>query len=52
MLNEMYPMEDYMVNCITYPDETHLLTERVISFEIKKGKVIFGQRSRCYIDRR
>lgn len=43
MLNEMYPMEDYMVNCITYPDETHVLTEKVIAFETKKAKLFLDK---------
>lgn len=43
MLNEMYPMDDYMVNCITYPEETHILSEKVISFEIKKAKLFLDK---------
>lgn len=43
MLNEMYPMEDYMVNCITYPEETHILSEKVIAFEIKKAKLFLDK---------
>lgn len=43
MLNEMFPMEDYMVNCITYPDETHMIAEKVIAFEIKKAKRFLDQ---------
>lgn len=43
MLNEMYPMEDYMVNCITYPEETGILSEKVIAFEIKKAKLFLDK---------
>lgn len=43
MLNEMFPMEDYMVNCLTYPEETHMISEKVIAFEIKKAKLFIDR---------
>lgn len=43
MLNEMFPMEDYMVNCITYPEETHTISEKVIAYEIKKAKIFIDK---------
>lgn len=43
MLDEMYPMEDYMVNTIAYPEETGILTEKVIAFEIKKAKLFIDK---------
>lgn len=43
MLNEMFPMEDYMVNCITYPEETRMISEKVIAYEIKKAKLFIDK---------
>lgn len=39
MLDEMFDMEDYMVYCMTNPDEIIRITEKVIAYEIEKAKL-------------
>ena len=39
MLNEMFPMEDYLVFCITNTVEMGLITEKVMEFEVEKAKL-------------
>lgn len=39
MLNEMFPMEDYMVYCLTNPDEIASISDKVIEYEIEKAKL-------------
>ena len=39
MLNEMFPMEDYMVYCITNPEEMISISDKVIEYEIEKAKL-------------
>lgn len=39
MLNEMFPMEDYMVYCLTNTKEMKILGEKVMEFEIAKAKL-------------
>lgn len=43
MLNEMFPMEDYMVYCLTNTEEMYQISEKVISFEIKKAKLFLDK---------
>lgn len=38
-LDEMYPMEDYMVYCLTNPEEIFSISEKVMEFEIEKAKL-------------
>jgi len=39
MLNEMFDMEDYMVYCMTNPDEMLMISDKVIEYEIEKAKL-------------
>lgn len=39
MLDEMFGMEDYMVYCMTNPDEILEITEKVMEYEIEKAKL-------------
>ena len=39
MLNEMFPMEDYMVYCLTNPDEIAAISDKVIEYEIEKARL-------------
>jgi len=39
MLNEMFPMEDYMVYCLTNTKEIGLIAEKVMAYEIEKAKL-------------
>ena len=39
MLDEMFDMEDYMVYCMTNPDEIQIITEKVMEYEIEKAKL-------------
>lgn len=39
MLDEMFPMEDYMVYCLTNPDEIAAISNKVIEYEIEKAKL-------------
>lgn len=39
MLNEMFPMEDYLVYCMTNPDEIIMISDKVIEYEIEKAKL-------------
>lgn len=39
MLDEMFPMEDYMVYCLTNTAEMRMLGEKVMEFEIAKAKL-------------
>ncbi|MGN0999793.1 MAG: uroporphyrinogen decarboxylase family protein [Faecousia sp.] len=39
MLDEMFPMEDYMVYSITNPDELAIISDKVIEYEIEKAKL-------------
>ena len=43
MLNEMFPMEDYMVYCLTNTEEMRIISEKVIPFEIKKAKLFIDK---------
>ena len=39
MLNEMFPMEDYLEYCMTNPDELASISDKVIEYEIEKAKL-------------
>ncbi len=39
MLNEMFGMEDYMVYCMTNPDEIDSISAKVVEYEIEKAKL-------------
>ncbi len=39
MLDEMFPMEDYMIYCLTNPDEIKSITDKVMEYEIEKAKL-------------
>ncbi len=39
MLDEMFPMEDYMVYCLTNTEEMKIITDKVIEYEIEKAKL-------------
>ena len=39
MLDEMFEMEDYMVYCLTNPDEICSIADKVIDYEIEKAKL-------------
>lgn len=39
MLNEMFPMEDYLVYTMTNPDEIASISDKVIEYEIEKAKL-------------
>ena len=39
MLNEMFPMEDYLVFCLTNTVEMGIITEKVMEFEVEKAKL-------------
>lgn len=39
MLDEMFPMEDYLVYCITNPDELISISDKVMEYEIEKAKL-------------
>ena len=39
MLDEMFPFEDYMVYCITNPEEIMAISDKVIEYEIEKAKL-------------
>lgn len=39
MLDEMFPMEDYLVYCLTNTKEIKILGEKVMEFEIAKAKL-------------
>ena len=39
MLDEMFPMEDYMEYCITNPEELAIISDKVIEYEIEKAKL-------------
>lgn len=43
MLNEMFPMEDYMVYCLTNTEEMYQISQKVIAFEIKKAKLFIDK---------
>lgn len=43
MLNEMFPMEDYMVYCLTNTEEMYKISEKVIAYEIKKAKLFIDK---------
>ncbi len=43
MLNEMFPMEDYMVYCLTNTEDMYTISEKVIAFEIKKAKLFLDK---------
>ena len=42
-LDEMYPMEDYMVYCLTNPDEIYAISEKVMEFEIEKARLFLDK---------
>lgn len=39
MLDEMFPMEDYMVYCLTNTREIGMITEKVMEYEVEKAKL-------------
>lgn len=39
MLDEMFPMEDYLVYCMTNPDEIISISDKVMEYEIEKAKL-------------
>lgn len=39
MLNEMFPMEDYMIYCLTNPYQIKSITDKVMDYEIQKAKL-------------
>ena len=39
MLDEMFPMEDYMVYCLTNTSEIRTIGEKVMEFEVEKAKL-------------
>lgn len=39
MLDEMFPMEDYLAYCITDTDKIGLITEKVMEYEVEKAKL-------------
>ncbi len=39
MLDEMFPMEDYLVYCLTNTKEMKSITEKVMEFELQKAKL-------------
>jgi hypothetical protein len=39
MLDEMFPMEDYMVYCLTNTSEMKNISEKVMEYEIQKAKL-------------
>lgn len=43
MLNEMFPMEDYMVYCLTNTEEMRIISEKVIPYEVKKAKLFLDK---------
>ena len=45
MLDEMFPVEDYLVYCMTNMDEIALITEKVMEYEIEKAKLFIDNRA-------
>lgn len=39
MLDEMFPIEDYLVYCMTNPSEIRLITEKVMEYELAKARL-------------
>jgi Uroporphyrinogen-III decarboxylase len=39
MLDEMFPMEDYMVYCLTNTSEMKIISEKVMEYEVQKAKL-------------
>ena len=42
-LDEMYPMEDYMVYCLTNTEDILAISEKVMEFEIEKAKLFLDK---------
>jgi uroporphyrinogen decarboxylase len=39
MLDEMFGMEDYLVYCMTNPDEIRMIADKVMEYELEKAKL-------------
>ena len=39
MLDEMFPMEDYLVYCLTHTEEIRAITDKVMAYEVEKAKL-------------
>jgi len=39
MLNEMFPMDDYLMYCLTNTEEIGLISEKVMEYEVEKAKL-------------
>ena len=37
MIDEMLPMEDYLVYCLTNPDEIEELSQKIMEYELEKA---------------